>query len=72
MDYLIMTKDGCIHCNRAKQMLDNHGISYAVEHYETEEDFERFKLQGHRTFPRVFHDGTLVGGADDLAEYLDF
>lgn len=71
MSYHILTKDGCPYCTHTKALLDRHGIAYTVDHHDTEEKIEAFKAAGHRTFPRVFHEGVLVGGYDDLQEYLE-
>lgn len=70
-EYHIITRPGCSHCDRAKQMLDDRGISYSVDHRETDEQRAAFKAQGYASFPQVFHGETHVGGADELATYLD-
>lgn len=66
-DILLLTKPGCPHCARAEAALR-----------EAELDFEAVHAS-HRmlravsetpTTPRVFVDGSLVGGADELASWL--
>lgn len=72
-DITIITKPGCSHCDRAKQLLTDIGLG-----------FEEVKLgsnglslaslsalTGRSTTPQIFVDGNLIGGADDLEEYLD-
>lgn len=60
----IFTKPGCPHCKRAKEYLNENKIKY------TEIDIARTQtlksLGGNGTFPLVFIDGKLIGGADEL------
>lgn len=72
MSWLMMTKPGCNYCTRAKALLKSNNISFSVSDHDTPEKIQRFKDAGHTSFPRIFHDGMLVGGYDDLVEYLDF
>lgn len=69
---LIRSEPPCPYCIKAKALLDEEGIAYTVEDFETPEKVEAFKALGHKTFPRVYIDGSLVGGFDDLSEYLAF
>jgi len=68
--FTIISKPGCPACARAKAMLDARTLPYDEDVRDTEEKVLAFIEEGHRTFPRVFLDGTLIGGADDLALYL--
>lgn len=70
-DFLILTKSGCAHCERAKTMLRVKGLEFDVSHYETQEQFDEFISRGFRTYPQVFYRGEHIGGADDLANWLD-
>lgn len=70
-DFHIITKSGCIHCTSAKATLDRKGLSYTVDHRETEAEIEAFKAMGYRSFPQIFHGDILVGGNDKLIPYLD-
>lgn len=72
MGYVIMTKPGCNYCTRAKALLKARGEHFSVVDHDTEEKIEKFKSNGYRTFPQIFHDGFLIGGYDALEEYLDF
>jgi len=72
MGYSMMTKPGCSYCTRAKALLKSHNETVAISDYDTPEKIQRFKDAGYTTFPRIFHDGVLVGGYDDLVEYLEF
>ena len=40
-----------------------------IENIETEEAHNRFKREVHRSFPRIFKNGKLIGGYDELIKY---
>jgi len=70
-DVVILSRPGCPHCTRAKGLLQEHGFDY--------EELELLKHYPHRalralsggdTFPQVFIDGGLIGGADELEAWL--
>jgi|GEM_PF-75193 ribonucleoside-diphosphate reductase beta chain len=69
-DWLVLAKPGCPYCDHAQELLASLGHSHRIEEHTTEEQIAAFKAQGHRTFPQVYHNGTLIGGYDDLHEYL--
>ena len=71
LDVTVFSRDGCPHCARAKGLLR-----------QAEIDFEALELNTHysdrtlravtaaNTFPQVFVNGELIGGADDLDSWL--
>ena len=67
-DILLLTKPGCGHCARAKRALTDKGVA-----------FEEVRASGPMlravsdtpTTPRVFVDGSLIGGADELIGWLE-
>lgn len=72
-------KENCVHCKRAKQHLDEAGVSYA--HHDVVKNpgamyemLARVKpIIGEQTpvtTPQIWLDGAYVGGADELAEKL--
>ena len=67
-DILLLTKPGCAHCARAKRLLKERGLPY--EELPTSPRILR-ALPGQRTTPQVFIAGKHIGGADDLAKYLE-
>lgn len=69
-DYIILTKPNCPHCTRAKQLLTIRGLAYVEEVYQTPEQIEYFKAQGHRTFPQIWEGRQHIGGADQLETHL--
>ncbi len=64
---------------KARQALDAKGIAYRYLEYgsytssiKTWRRRNALKMwTGWPTFPMVFHEGTLIGGATDLQKYLD-
>lgn len=60
---------------KARKMLTEKAIPFHyIEHGSYFSDWQKrlaIKLwSGWPTFPQVFHNGTLIGGADDLKKYL--
>jgi len=59
----------CPSCVRAKQLLDQKGVSY--HEYTVDKDEEKFKEMklrtgGRRSVPQIFIHGEHIGGFDDL------
>ncbi|MBX5130719.1 glutaredoxin [Rhizobium lentis] len=67
---LIRSHPPCGYCTKTKALLDMKGLAYTTEDHETAEKVEAFKNAGHRSFPRVFIDGELIGGFDELQKHL--
>jgi glutathione-dependent peroxiredoxin len=65
----ILTRNGCAHCLRAKDLLTNAGLDF--DEIPLSGAQELFALSGARTTPQVFVNGKVIGGADDLQEYLE-
>lgn len=71
VDATIFTRKGCGYCVRAKQALARAGIDY--EELVLNRDFTDRTLRavaGHTTFPQIFVNGALIGGADELDVWL--
>jgi peroxiredoxin/glutaredoxin len=67
----ILARHGCAHCARAKELLERHGIVYDAVYLGDELTMQGVKAAaGAATVPQVFIEGKLVGGADQLTEYL--
>ena len=67
----IFTREGCPHCAKAKEMLEQAGFTY-VE-FPLEDSVRNTvvrALSGRETVPQIFLNGELIGGADDLEERL--
>jgi peroxiredoxin/glutaredoxin len=66
-DILLFTKPFCGHCTRAKSALAEAGLAYE-EVVSTPRMLRA--VSSSATTPRVFVDGNLIGGADELATWL--
>ena len=66
-DILLLTKPGCPHCARAKSALREKGLQY--EEIVANTAMLR-AVSDTPTTPRVFADGQLIGGADELVAWL--
>ncbi len=67
----IISRKGCIHCERARKTLDAHGMPY--EEIELGQGITSRSLRaisGATTTPQVFIGGNLIGTADELETYL--
>ncbi len=68
----LFSKPGCPFCEKARKMLDAHGMSY--EQVETGSGVSTkalYAVSGAGTTPQVFIDGRLVGGSEDLEAYFE-
>lgn len=70
----IYTKDFCIWCDRAKDLLNSHSIDF--NEIDISDDDTRTKFYENignnvKTVPQIFIDGQRVGGYQDLREWLD-
>lgn len=68
----IYSKNNCVHCDQAKQILRTHGKDF-IE-YKLDEDFTReillSKFPEAKTFPVVVLDGFNIGGFEQLKKHL--
>ncbi|MEM7282217.1 MAG: glutaredoxin 3 [Pseudomonadota bacterium] len=64
----IYTKSWCPYCARAKQLLENQGISYTELDVEQDANLlqEMIQRSGRHTVPQVFVGDRHIGGSDDL------
>lgn len=67
----VLARHGCRHCARAKDLLNSFGIPFEAVHLGDELTMRGVKAaSGGTTVPQIFIDGKLIGGTDQLAEYL--
>jgi len=67
----IISRKGCIHCERARKALDTHNMPYEeIELGQGITSRSLRALSGATTTPQVFIGGKLIGTADDLEAYL--
>jgi peroxiredoxin/glutaredoxin len=68
---LLLARHGCRHCQRAKEMLKERGIPFEAVHLGEDLSMQGVKAaSGTATVPQVFIDGKLIGGADQLEQFL--
>ena len=71
-DVAVFTRDGCPFCVRAKGLLNDAEIEF--EELLLNRDYTDQTLRAvssQITYPQVFVDGTLIGGSDELAAWLE-
>ncbi len=71
MDVTVMSRDGCPHCVRAKELLRNAGID--LEELVLNRDYTDRSLRAvaaSASVPHVFVNGDHIGGADALESWL--
>jgi glutathione-dependent peroxiredoxin len=67
----ILTRDGCVFCAKAKRLLSEAGFEYVeVPLAPTIRSRALGAISGGRTVPQVFINGALIGGAEQLEQYL--
>ena len=72
--YTVITRNNCVHCDRAKALLRDQGISfvsYNVESRSSKWILSLLRMAEIKTVPQIFDsDGTHVGGFSDLVPSL--
>jgi glutaredoxin-like protein len=67
----MLARHGCPHCARAQELLRTRGINFEAIYLGDELTMQGVRAaSGAATVPQVFFGGKLVGGADQLTEYL--
>lgn len=68
----MLTKPGCPHCNRAKDLLEGNGYNFEViELGKNGLSYSALKaVSGLATTPQIYIDGEHIGGADELEKWL--
>ncbi len=67
----VFTRQGCPFCVKAKGLLRDAGIEF--DELVLNQDFRESTIRaisGKTTVPQIFIDGELIGGSDDLEQYL--
>lgn len=71
MNFTIYGKPSCTYCERAKQTLVKYNLEFTyIDLSLDEEKLEEFRSKGFRTVPIIYSDTELVGGFDQLQDYL--
>ena len=71
--YTIYSKHSCGYCSQAKDLLEQNNLDFEYlqlgTHYNL--DVLMTLAPNAKSFPQIFKDGVLVGGYNDLIEYLN-
>jgi glutaredoxin-like protein len=68
---LMLARQGCPFCAKAKELLNQRGIPFEAIHLGDDLTMQGVKaVSGEAKVPQVFVDGKLVGGADKLEQFL--
>ena len=71
--YTIYSKPNCSYCSQAKQLLEQNKLEFEYKnlgtHYSLQEFMELFP--NARTFPMIVKYGEVIGGFNNLVEYLN-
>jgi glutaredoxin-like protein len=68
----LLARHGCPHCERARRLLADHGFRFEAIELNEHITLQAVRaISGRATVPQVFVDGHHVGGADELAAWLE-
>ena len=74
MNAVVWSKDQCMFCEMAKDLLAEYNIEYE-ERNISKGEWTREQLQeaapGSKTVPQIFLDGKYVGGFTELKQYME-
>ena len=73
MSWKVYSRDGCIFCDAAMELLEAKGIQYEERNIESGKWTTAQLLEaapGVRSVPQIVIDGKLIGGYDKLKEFL--
>ena len=74
MKVLIYTRDNCIWCDRAKNLLKINNLDYEEIDLSDDvlrENFYKKFNNSIKTMPQIFIDNNRIGGFEALVDYLD-
>jgi glutaredoxin len=71
-EYIVYGRPGCPWCDKAKELLGvtRQDFTY-VDLSQNPEKRAELIAAGHRTVPQVYHGDKLVGGFEQLSDYLE-
>ena len=71
MNHVVYSRDDCVFCEKAKNLLTAQGFKYEVKDvYEHKEEFKRL-FPDAKTVPQIIFYGKHVGGYNELVEEFD-
>ena len=73
MKIVIYSKNNCVYCNKAKQLVKNLRLDYTekkLEEFESVDEMLKDIGKKVRTMPQIKIDDKLVGGYNQLVEFF--
>ena len=73
-EYTVYSKRNCSYCIRAIELLESKGFEHVVKKIDEDQSLFlelRQKAPSMRTMPVVFRNDQLIGGYEDLFQYLE-
>lgn len=68
MSHVVYCRDNCIYCDKAKELLTNHGFKFEEKNvYEHKEEFKEL-FPDAKTVPQIIFYDKHVGGYNELVE----
>lgn len=73
MSYKVYSRDGCIFCDAAMELLKEKNIEFTeIKITGNQEAIDLFKMNGFKTVPQIFTDRDVyIGGYQDLKKMLN-
>lgn len=70
--YFILSRNDCVWCDRAKQLLEEKGEAYLASFLEDSPVLTRLMLKANlKTVPQIWHNAEYIGGYDNLVEHFN-
>ena len=73
-EYTVYSKRNCSYCVRAIELLESKGLQHTIKKIDEDQSLFlelREKASSMRTMPVVFRNDQLIGGYQDLLQYLE-
>jgi len=74
MTIVIYSKNNCVYCTKAKNLVKNLGLDYTEKMMESFESVDKMLEdigKQVRQMPQIKIDGELIGGYNQLVEYFE-
>ena len=74
MKIVIYSKNNCVYCTKAKNLVKNLGLDYTEKMMESFESVDKMLEdigKQVRQMPQIKIDGELIGGYNQLVEYFE-
>ena len=73
MSYKVYSRDGCIFCDAAMELLKEKNIEFTeIKITGNQEAIDLFKMNGFKTVPQIFTDRDVyIGGYQDLKKMFN-